>query len=378
MLLIFFAFTVIFIPPILTFLNVLDLFVKQPSRHWVEVCVFTLGPALSVIFYAIAKFKDWQAPVLTSDFTGLHAPISTGHLLTVALLFAFSLLGYVLLRTLHKKMPPLCIVLCLSAVYIGAALCIVWGIQLFRLSTFWYNHRGLGIALALSLFPANYLIYIVKLVRALVHAHAQLDEGTSVHDGFTFLGRCNKLLQNSRQWPLLAFFAMWPLLGVCIGLLTLLGQQPDAILRAFTETSDWTLSQKVAPPPIYHDAHYLCTVAAGGHGALVKPQRMGVRHGHRIIVNRQLCVANAFEELIMERTPRVHRLIRHVYDRYGYPLSKHIRTPLAADVVYLCMKPLEWLFLGVLYLFDRDPETRIAWQYLPRAARESVLVDNAL
>lgn len=38
----------------------------------------------------------------------------------------------------------------------------------------------------------------------------------------------------------------------------------------------------------------------------------------------------------------------------------------AADVVYLCMKPLEWIFLLVLYLFDEKPEDRICSQYLPK------------
>ena len=81
------------------------------------------------------------------------------------------------------------------------------------------------------------------------------------------------------------------------------------------------------------------------------------------MVNRQLCVANAFEELLQERRPSLHRKIRHLYDRHGYPLSKLITTPAKADMVYLLMKPLEWIFLGVLYLLDTNPEQRIVEQY---------------
>ena len=73
-----------------------------------------------------------------------------------------------------------------------------------------------------------------------------------------------------------------------------------------------------------------------------------------------------FEQLLEERTPRFHRAVRKFYDTYGYPVSRHIRTPLAADAVYLIMKPLEWLFVAVLYLFDAKPEDRIARQYLPK------------
>ena len=42
----------------------------------------------------------------------------------------------------------------------------------------------------------------------------------------------------------------------------------------------------------------------------MKPIRYGERHGHRVIVNRQLATANAFEDLLAERLPRFHRRIR--------------------------------------------------------------------
>ncbi len=114
-----------------------------------------------------------------------------------------------------------------------------------------------------------------------------------------------------------------------------------------------------------YDVHYLCTVSLRGHKGLVRPIRYGIRRGRRIVVNRQLCIANAFEQLIMERTPTLHRKIRSFYDTYGYPVSKHIRSAWAADVVYVIMKPLECFFLIILYLFDEKPENRIASQYLP-------------
>ncbi len=44
-------------------------------------------------------------------------------------------------------------------------------------------------------------------------------------------------------------------------------------------------------------------------------------------------------------------------------VSKHITTPLRADIVYFLMKPLEWAFVGFLYLFDVQPEKRISRQY---------------
>ena len=159
---------------------------------------------------------------------------------------------------------------------------------------------------------------------------------------------------------------MLPLYGIVICILCLFGQKPDSVIQAFTKTSDWVLSTEIAPPPVEQDVHYLCTVSLQGHRELVKPIRYGIRRGNRIIVNRQLCVANAFEQLLEERTPRFHRAVRDFYDKYGYPISKWITNPWSADVVYLLMKPLEWIFVVVLYLFDEKPESRIASQYLPK------------
>lgn len=78
-------------------------------------------------------------------------------------------------------------------------------------------------------------------------------------------------------------------------ILCLFGQKPDSVILAFTKTSDWVLSTEIAPPPVEIDTHYLCTVSLQGHRELVKPIRYGIRRGNRIVVNRQLCVANAFE-----------------------------------------------------------------------------------
>ena len=175
---------------------------------------------------------------------------------------------------------------------------------------------------------------------------------------------------DSGKWPLWAFFFAWPLAGLAIIILALFGQRPDNVLRAWTETSQWNLSRQVSPPNLMYDEHYLCTVAARGHRKLVKPIRMGVRRGHRVVVNRQLCIANAFEQILCEHTPRFHRKLRRFYDTYGFPVARLIRSPWASDLVYVLMKPLEWIFLAVIYACDTKPENRIALQYFPQAGRK--------
>jgi len=170
-------------------------------------------------------------------------------------------------------------------------------------------------------------------------------------------------LSRASKWYAAAFIAVLPLALVIDIMLILFGQEADGHAKAFTVTADWTFSAQVPPPPLEHTGHYLCTVAAGGHRVLVKPLRFGIRRGNRIIVNRQLAVANAFEELLQERFFRLHRALRRFYDTHGYPVSRLITTKLRADIVYILMKPAEWIFTCTLYLLCTDPEQRIRRQY---------------
>ena len=87
-------------------------------------------------------------------------------------------------------------------------------------------------------------------------------------------------MYSSHNWPWLGAVAILPLSGLLLILLLLFGQGPDAAVKMFTDTADWRLSQRIPPPNVYFDEHYLCTVAAGGHPFLVKPIRYGERHGH--------------------------------------------------------------------------------------------------
>ncbi|WP_314110246.1 DUF6688 family protein [Bacillus pseudomycoides] len=168
----------------------------------------------------------------------------------------------------------------------------------------------------------------------------------------------------SRIW----LISLFPLLLIVQIILVLFGQRPDSFIRVFFDTSSYNYSKIVTPDPKVllgsaPKGHYLCTVSIKGHKKIVKPLRAGIRHGERITVNRQLLIANAFENVIEERAPKCHKIIRDFYDKYGYPISKHINTKWSADFIYIIMKPLEWFFLLVLYIVDKNPENRIHSQY---------------
>ena len=177
------------------------------------------------------------------------------------------------------------------------------------------------------------------------------------------------------KYPVLMFIAL-PLLIILSGFLLIFGQKPDAIILAFTQTYKHGFSQlDYLCDNVNCGGHFLCSVAAKGHKGLVKPQRLGIRAGQPIICNRQLLIANAFEELIEQRLPKLHRSIRKNYNQVGEIVHRYygiFNIKWIADLIYILMKPLEWIFLLVLYTFDHKPENRIAQQYMKWEERAAI------
>ena len=268
----------------------------------------------------------------------------------------YFILYHVALWTLwvHKaKLPPLPLVLCLCFLYIGIVVNIAIASQLLG-----ENHREEELAS----FPIlSSLIAILVIGRSLMAVREELSEKTFKNK---WLNRLNMLLSSRftvLTWSVLLVFPIFVLLTL---LLMIFGQDYDAVVKGFTETTEWRFSQHDHPPYLDHHGHYLCTVAACGSPRLVKPLRWGKRGGRPIIVNRQLQIANAFEELIADFSPKLHHFLRTNYDKYGYDLSQKIKTPIASNITYLLMKPLEWFFLFCLYTFCLHPERKIERQYL--------------
>lgn len=332
--------------------------VKYPELAWqgkvVDAFVFTLG-GIETIFYAVmmgVRFNaDWTETLINSE---RHTPIFTQTYPTIIAIAAIALIGYLVLNYIPVgRLAPLVIVCSMAAMYLGAAVCVLWSVQICT------DIEHLPLCLA----PFNFILITVRTVQNKV-LEWNPDTARNRKYRYGWLDRCNGILVKATRWPVAAFFLMFPLLGILICLLALFGQEPDAVIKAWAQSSDWNLSQRVAPQNIYVDEHYLCTVAAGGHKKVVKPLRLGVRHGHPVIVNRQLCIANAFEQILEEKTPRLHRRVRCFYDTYGFPVARAIHSPYIADAVYFLMKPLEWFFLIVIYCCDVNPENRIAVQYM--------------
>ena len=354
-------------PLFLTLFNLIFIFLRPEDPQtayscWLcEILTLMCGFFYSALLLAFSDitFSDW--PVILHN-SQVHTPVWTEGIVSVVLLALTGIAGFTVLNLVSlSKMPPLLSVLSISAMYLGMLECVLWIIQVFSLDL---------VRFYLCLLPFNCILIGIRTICRKMAEWRSLQPVEAVRLQNGMLERLNRKLLDSGRWPAAAFLLAWPLLGIALCVLILLLQRSDSIIRAWTETSAWNLSTRVSPQNVFYDEHYLCTAAAGGHPRIVKPLRMGVRHGHRVIVNRQLCIANAFEQLLEEHTPRFHRRIRSFYDRYGFPVARLIRSPFAADAVYLLMKPLEWLFLIILYLVDVKPENRIAVQYLPKIPEE--------
>ena len=350
------------LPAVLSFYNFFGMFRDYKNRtlkYSMWILTLAAGAAETLLFM---EFLDVQLDMVWSEQlvnSQLHQPVWTGAWPALGLVSLIGILGAALLSARDvNKTPPLVSVLCMAAMYLFLALQLLWCLQMM-------NHME-NMAPCLVL-PMNLFFIAVSIIRQKIRewneteAHARPDFGKN-----RWIRAMNRRLMRAEKWPLWAFVFALPLLGLMLLLLILFGQEPDALIKAWTNTTDWALSRQTGPQNIYFDEHYLCTAAAGGHRRIVKPLRMGVRHGHRVVVNRQLMIANAFENVLEERTPAAHRRIRSFYDRYGFPVADLIRkNRIACDLVYLAMKPAEWFFLLVLYLVDANPENRIAVQYLP-------------
>lgn len=273
---------------------------------------------------------------------------------TIVIVIMFFVGMTILYLTDVNKTPPLITAVAISTLYIGSVYSFVWTIHIISVSL---------LDVMLLLLPVNTVLISLRLIIRKTAEYMPDPRRMSKIESSLFLSRMQEIKMKAAYIPILGMILVIPVIGIMVAVLVLFGQAPDAAIKAFTETSDFLLSTKVSPQNLYQDEHYLCTVAAGGDRKLVKPIRRGLRHGHEVIVNRQLQVANAFEEELMIHTPKLHRKVRDFYDTYGFPVAKVIKKNWIADLVYFIMKPLEYLFVIVIYAVEVHPEDRIAMQY---------------
>lgn len=97
-----------------------------------------------------------------------------------------------------------------------------------------------------------------------------------------------------------------------------------------------------ALPPTPPDC-YIATAAARGHPWFVRSWTVQYADGRFMQVNRQLQWLKCAELTLLTIHPRLHNLLRKIYDTLGTPLARRIRNLFIADMAYLLLKPWEWL-----------------------------------
>lgn len=371
-------FFLFFVPIFLTFKSFSFIFQKPTENLKKEKSQFmNIFEPLSILFTFIVCFLlfpfssslvETGSPLIMyaigSEFIDGYTPLSFEHMPTAITIFFLGILSYCIIKSSSKKLAPIPYGICYSILLINILFFIMVITQILCLNS---DSNTFNI-LPFSYTALNYfiliLLYIEELKKSMDNFKKDNLANPRVYNNKYF----NKLyiffIKYSTK-PMFFIVISFPVLIIIQLVLVLFGQQPDSFIQVFFDTSNYTYSKVIPPDPIIipGDSHYLCTVSARGHEKVVKPLRAGLRGGKRILVNRQLLIANAFENILEQYTPKTHKAIRYIYDKYGYPLSKHINSKISADLTYFLMKPLEWIFLLVLYSVDKNPENRINIQY---------------
>ena len=344
-------------PVVLTIWNIVNLLSKNKRKPRTALLLtVSIGLIDYAMLYGITyeTAGDYNVAVNTMQ---VHNAISSEYVLSFALPMVLGFIGILVIGCVPaEKLSPIVSAVSTACIVIAHAIGTFFEIQTWR-------EDELPYILLFYLFHFNMLILSVSHIHRVMKDHIRILHERKTVFRYEWMLKLYPHILKISQMREFYFFMLFPVAALLEIILILFGQGPDGVVKAFTMTADWRFSTQIPPPPVEYEGHYLCTVAAGGHRNIVKPIRFGKRRGAVIVVNRQLMIANAFEELLQDRLPAFHRKIRKFYDDHGYPLSQVITTPLRADIIYYLMKPLEWVFLVALYMFDSDPERRINRQY---------------
>ena len=279
------------IPAVLTGWNIYNCVSEKPKWEKLIPCL-TLGiGGVLYMFLHVLSFDmagEWYEVVDTVQY---HDAVSSKYGVTTIIALIGMAAYFILLFVNAEKLPPLLSAVLISFLILMNAVQITYAIQLLKNMD--------GIEFMLYVFHLNILILSAGVIRKHMKEQAEVFKRRSADvtgsgGSKSFLNKMDSL----SKYSIFIFVVLFFVIAILEIIFVLTGQGLDAPIKAFTDTADWTFSQQIPPPPKEHDGHYLCTVAAGGHKKIVKPLRLGTRKNQTIVVNRQLCIANAFEEVI--------------------------------------------------------------------------------
>lgn len=320
----------------------------QPIEIFSLIVMPVLGNLFLFIFKEEAELLDWK------------------YIITIWALTALSIIFYFLSRRKKYTTGPLTLVLIPSTLITGILLAIVQFIHFSPIIFIGGLFTGTSL-LFFSIFvlPAFSLVQAAILLSVELYSSLQLNKNKILKDTkkSDFINKLASIYFG--KYHLIAQVITFPIFITVVQFIFIIFTgKPDSIIQAFVESGDGLFSQgrndNYTPT-----TEYICTIAAYGNPKLVKPLHWGHRHGSVIRVTRQLKICNAFEEMLAEKVPKTQKYLRKVYDGLQIPVDKWKKVTLISNTLYIFIKPMEWTFLIALYLLDKNPETKIARQYLP-------------
>ena len=138
-----------------------------------------------------------------------------------------------------------------------------------------------------------------------------------------------------------------------LGLTALLGGYVMACRFSILQMYELYNALPLQPPP---DC-YIATAAAQGHPKIVDTGTVVRADGSSLRVNQQLQILKCAELALLAISPRLHKLLREIYDVLGRSLAQRIRTPFVADMAYLLLKPFVWVAKASLKVAIPEIET---------------------
>jgi len=96
---------------------------------------------------------------------------------------------------------------------------------------------------------------------------------------------------------------------------------------------------------------YIATAAAYGHPRFVGSREIIFTNGKSMRVNAQLQNLKCAELVLKSTSPRLHGILRKVYDVVGRKLAVKITNPFLSDIAYLLLKPFEWFAVFIFEIF---------------------------
>lgn len=347
----------------------------KPSSSKIEtVLIHSYIISITVFLFSLNTHSSEHNFAIDYFLDPCYTPLSHNHLMTFSIFYVLFLVSVTSVWTNSIFIPPLKLCFHCINLIIGLVLNVMIAIQVSTHDTSRIPEGGNhGEFIAIQIMPVLGIIISIYFLIQIIIAHSRNNSNKFYKN--TLLNRLNTRLKSTQEFPFWVILLTFPYFLVITLILILFGQDIDSFYKVFTETATWELSQQMHPPTVSdRHGHYLCTVAAYGDPEHVKPLYLGSRHNRIIIVNRQLQIANAFEDLVRDISPKIHKILRECYDKYGFNISKRITTKRRSNFIYKLMKPFEFFFLLCLYLYYLEPEKMIKKQYVDK--RNITQADN--